>query len=50
MNAETYLDFFSTITQRICYISSVFPSIYRYICKLIKIIFSESWSGNDISI
>lgn len=38
-NAETYSDFFITITQRICYVSCIFPWIYTYTAKQIKVIF-----------
>lgn len=42
-NAETYSDFFfSTIAQRICYISCVHACIYTYTLKQIKVIFYRS--------
>lgn len=42
------LIFFSTITQRICYISGVFPCIYAYTRKQIKVIFYLNPSQQDM--
>lgn len=42
------LGFFSTITQGICYISSVFPCIYIYTLKQIKVIFHLNPSQQDM--